>query len=104
MRKLAAQVGHVFARIDNRLANFRAKLDDRLVHLRFDLLFERDLAALENFLDMRAQFARLRIDNRELLFNAESVGVVLFAHAGFQTSLKKNWLSSRVAQTRGDLT
>src|ERR1700687_1833871 len=78
MRKLAAQVGHVFARVDNRLTDLRAELDDRLVHLGFDLLFERDLAALENFLDMRAQFARLRIDNREFLFDAESVSVVLF--------------------------
>ena len=85
-RQLAAQIDHVLARIDNRLADFRAELDDRLVHLRLDLLFERDLAAFENLLDVRPQFARLRIDNRELLFDAESVGVVFLAHGGSNVS------------------
>ena len=49
------------------------------MHLRLDLLFEHDFAALENFLDVRAQFARLRIDNREFLLDAESVKVCFFA-------------------------
>ena len=36
----------------DRLADLRPELDHRLVHLRFDLLFEHDLAALENFLNV----------------------------------------------------
>ena len=74
------------------------------MHLRFDLLLERDFAALEDFLDVRAQFARLRIDNRELLFDPEGESVILLAHGGAQISLKNNNLSSRVAQTTRDLT
>ena len=96
--QFAAQLDHVGARIDNRLANLRAQLDHRLVHLRFDLLFEHDFAAFENFLDMRTQLARFRIDNRELLFDAESKRVVLGAHRGAQISLKNDALSSRVRQ------
>src|SRR6266581_7304874 len=66
----------------NRITNLGAEFDDRLVHLRLDLLFEHDLSTLENFLDVRAQFARLRIDDRELFLDAESVGVVFPAHSG----------------------
>src|SRR6266436_6205699 len=71
-------------RIDNRRANFRAKFHDRLMHLRFDLLFQHDLAALEDFLNVRAQLARLRIDNREFLFDTESKRVL------FHERRKKN--------------
>ena len=70
------------ARINNRLANFGAELDDRLVHLRLDLLFEHNLAALENFLNMRPQLARLRIDNREFLLDTEGKRVVLVLMQG----------------------
>src|SRR5437870_7145902 len=52
------------------------------MHLRFDLLFERDSSAFENFLDMRPQLARLRVDNRKLLLDAESEDVVFGTHAG----------------------
>ena len=64
----------------DRIANLRAQLDHRLVHLRFDLLLKHDLAALENLLDVRTQFARNRIDNREFLLDPESVGVRFCAH------------------------
>jgi hypothetical protein len=88
-------------RVLDRIANLGAQLDDRLVHLGFDLLFEHDLAALENFLNVRTQLARLRIDNGEFLFNAESKRVLLRAHDGAQMSPKTESLSSRVAKTRG---
>ena len=45
------------------------------MHLRFDLLFQRQFAAFENFMDVRPQFARLGIDDRELLLDAERVDV-----------------------------
>src|SRR5713226_9565613 len=73
--ELAAQFNDVLARVDNRLADLRAKLDDRLVHLGLDLLLEHDFSAFEDFLNVGAQLARLRIDNREFLLDAEGVDV-----------------------------
>src|SRR5207245_8820047 len=70
------------ARVFNRIANLSAELHDGLVHLRFDLLFQQDLAALEDFLNVRPQFACLWIDDREFLFDAESECVLPGAHAG----------------------
>ena len=81
-------------RIDNRLANFSAELNDRLVHLRLDLLFERNFPALENFLDVGAQLACFGIDDRELLFDPESKCVILYAHGGRPISAKNSALSS----------
>src|SRR6266446_3129754 len=92
------------ARIDNRLADFRPEFDDGLMHLRLDLLLERDLPAFKNFLDVGTQLPRLRIDNGEFLLDAERVAVILGAHGGRQTSLKNTQLSSRVAQPTRDLT
>src|ERR1041385_4732524 len=92
------------ARVPDGITNLSAQLDHGLVHLRFDLFLEHDLPALEDFLNMRTQFARIRIDNRELLFNAESKSVIFGAHGGQQMSLKNNLMSSRVAQTTRDLT
>src|SRR5256714_13866621 len=65
------------------------------MHLRLDLLFEHDLAALENLLNMRTQLARLRIDNRELLFDAQGERVFLGTHGGLRMSSKTQRLSSR---------
>src|SRR4030095_1508791 len=100
----AAQLDHVDTGIDNRLANFGAELDHRLVHLRLDLLFKDNLPILENLLDVRPQLARLRIDNREFLFDTESKRVVLGAHRGAQISARNNALSSREAPATSDLT
>src|SRR6184192_3528959 len=50
------------------------------------LLLEQNFSALENFLNVRPQLARLRIDNRELLFDAESISVFLLHSAGRKTS------------------
>src|SRR6266478_3036939 len=80
--QFAAKIKDVCARVLDRIADLGAELDYGLVHLGFDLLFEHDLAALENFLNMRTQLARLRIDNGELLFNPESEGVLFGAHCG----------------------
>src|SRR5438874_12592726 len=90
--------------IDNRLANFGAELNHRLVHLRLDLLFKDNFPMLEDLLDVRPQLARFRIDNGELLFNPESKRVVLRAHGGEQMSVKTQTLASRVAKTIRDLT
>src|SRR4030095_6977775 len=79
---------HVDTGIDNRLANFGAELDHILVHLRLDLLFKDNLPILEDLLDVRPQLTRLRIDNREFLFNAESKRVVLGAHQGNKSPSK----------------
>ena len=68
------------------------------MHLRFDLLFEHYLAALEDFLNVRTQLARVRINNREFLLNPESKGVLLGAHSGAGMSLKNHELSSRVGR------
>src|SRR5258708_107607 len=75
-------------RIDNGLANFRAELNDRLMHLRLDLLFEHNFPALENFLDMRPKLACLRIDDRKFLFDTESKSMLLCAHQGHKSLSK----------------
>src|SRR6266478_925473 len=64
-------------RIDNRLANFCAELNDRLVHLRLDLLFKDNFPVIENLLDVRPELARLRIDNREFLLDSEGKCMLL---------------------------
>src|SRR6266567_6946751 len=69
------------ARTGNRIANLSAELDHRLMHLGLDLLLEHDLSTLEDFLDVRPQLARLRVDNRKFLFDTERVGVVFPAHS-----------------------
>src|ERR1051325_989246 len=92
------------ARVLDGITNLSTQLDNGLVHLGLDLLLEHDLPALEDFLNMRTQLAGVRIDNRELLFNAESKSVIFGAHGGQQMSLKNNLMSSRVAETTRDPT
>ena len=57
------------------MTNFRAELDDRLVHLRFDVLFQSDFAVVENLLNVGTQLARLRIDDLEFLLDPEGENV-----------------------------
>ena len=71
---LAAQSGHLLARLFHILADRRPDLDDRVVHLTLDFVFEPLLAFGEHLLDVRFQFARLGIDNLKLLFDAEREG------------------------------
>src|SRR2546430_10100675 len=94
-REPAAQLDHVGTGIDNRLANFGAQLNNRLVHLRLDLLFKDDLPILEDLLDVRPQLTGLRIDNGKFLFDTESKRVFLRAHAERGMSLKNVALSSQ---------
>src|ERR1035438_215988 len=55
------------------LANARADLDHRLVHLRLDRFVQRQLGFGENLrCDVRAQIARLRIDRLIFLFDADA--------------------------------
>ena len=61
-------------------ADAAADLDDRLVHLRLDALLQDEPALLQDLLDVRAQLPRLRIDDLELLLDAEREGG--FFHAG----------------------
>jgi hypothetical protein len=46
------------------------------VHLGLDLFLEQNLAALENFLDVRPELACLRIDDGEFLFDTEGKDVI----------------------------
>ena len=68
------------------------------MHLRLDLLFKDNLPILKDLLDVRTQLARVRIDDGELLFNAESKRVFLRAHGRDQMSAKTETLSSRVLE------
>src|SRR4029077_15224500 len=78
----AAQLDHMSARAVDRIANLRAQLHHRLVHLGLDLLLENDFSTLENFVNMRTQLARFRIDDGKLLFDTESKRMILCAHGG----------------------
>ena len=71
---LAAQTGHLAPRLFDVLADGSADLDDRIVHLAFDLFAEPLLSLSEHFLDVRLQLPRLRIDDLELFFDAEREG------------------------------
>ena len=53
------------------MTNLGAELDDRLVHLRFDVFLQGDLAVVENLLNVGTQLARFRIDDLEFLFDPE---------------------------------
>src|SRR5207253_3896169 len=95
IRQLAPQLNHMRPRVVDRIANLGPEFDDRLVHLGLDLLLEQDLATLEDFLNVRLQLARLRIDNRKLLFDTEGVGVLLLGHWS-PKSLSKTWRCHQV--------
>src|SRR5207249_12104389 len=71
------------------------EVDDRFVPLGRGLLLEQDPATLEDFLNVRLQLARLRIDNRILLIETEGVGVLLLGHWS-PSSLSKTWRCHQV--------
>ena len=68
-----AQPRDVGARLLNVAADAGADLDLRLDHLGLDLLAEQHLALFEHLRDVRAQLARLRVDDLKLLLDAECV-------------------------------
>src|SRR5689334_2839712 len=76
-RELATEADDLFAGIMHVLANIGAELDHRLVHFGFDLFFECDFAFTEDLLNMRAEFARFRINDLELFLNSKCEGVIL---------------------------
>ena len=80
--QVAAQPDNLPARFLHVRANVRAQLDDGLVHLGLDVFLERHVTLLvfENLLDVGSQFARLGIDDLELLLDAEGEGVLFVAH------------------------
>ena len=71
---LAPQPRHFAPRVLDVGADRRADLDDRLVHLALDLVLEPLLPFREHLRDVRAQLARLGIDDLELLLDAEGEG------------------------------
>src|SRR5258705_11135397 len=78
------------ARAIDGIANLRAQLHHRLVHLGLDLLLENDFSTFENFVNMRTQLARFRIDDGELLFDTQSQRMILCAHVGAANLRKKS--------------
>src|SRR4051812_22138497 len=68
---LAAQIRHVLADLGDVGADARAHLNDRLMHLGLDAFLEKEPPLFEHLLDVRAQLARLRIDDLELLLDAD---------------------------------
>ena len=69
--ELFAQVDDLPARVADVGADRRAEFDDGLVHLGLHAFAEGHLAVGEDLLDVRAQVARLRVDDLEFLFDAE---------------------------------
>src|SRR5216683_61738 len=66
-----SQVRYVGPRLLNVLAHAGAYLNHRLDHLGLNLLAENHLAFVKKLRYVRAQLARLRIDDLKLLFDAE---------------------------------
>ncbi len=77
---LGPHLADVLPHLRDVLADAGADLDDRLVHLGLDPLLQDEPALLQNLLDVGAQLPRLRIDDLELLLDAEREGG--FFHAG----------------------
>src|SRR5207248_3444578 len=67
----APQAHDLLAHLGGRLADVRADLDDRLVELRLHLLAQDQLPLLEQLGDVRAQLARLGIDDLVLFFDSD---------------------------------
>src|SRR4029453_3328769 len=71
---LGPHLADVLADLGDVLADPGADLDHRLMHLRLDPLLQEDLSLVEDLLDVRAQLSRLRIQDLELLLDAEGEG------------------------------
>src|SRR6266498_2328988 len=81
---LAAQTDHFPSRLAHVLADRRADLDDRLVHLALDLILQPLLPLGEQLLNVGSQLARLWVDDLKLLFDAE--GEARLRHVFFSLS------------------
>ena len=82
------QLRHMRPGIIDVTADFRAQLDDRLMHLGLDLFLERNFAVLQNFVNVRAQLARLGIDDGKFFLDAEGEDMIFDAHFGQLTCPK----------------
>src|SRR5207253_7929752 len=71
---LAAELGDVATDLRNVPADAGPDLHDGLVHLRLDAFLQEPLALVQDLLYVRAQLTRLRIDDLELLLDAEGKG------------------------------
>ena len=69
--QVGAELGHRGARVGDVAADVGAHLDDGLVHLGLDAFPEDHPSVLHDLLDVRAQLAGLRVDDLELLLDAE---------------------------------
>jgi len=79
-REATTQGCDVRSSVINIATNFRPQLDDRLMHFRFDLFFERDFATFQNFMNVRAEMSRFWIDDGKLFLDPESKDVIVRAH------------------------
>src|SRR5690348_7016726 len=71
---LASQPRDFSSRLGDVAADRRADFDHRVMHLALDLVLEPLLALGEELLDVRLELPRLRVDDLELLFDAECEG------------------------------
>ena len=67
----APELDDVGARLLNIRADAGADFDHRLMHLRLDLLAEDHPPLVDHLGDVRAQLARLRVDDLKLFFDSE---------------------------------
>src|SRR4029453_17987337 len=89
-RQLSAKIDNLLPGITRVAANVGIQFYDRLVQLRFDAFLQDHSAIGKELLDVRTQFACLRIYDLEFLFNAQSENVVLSGHASqFPRSLRQ---------------
>jgi hypothetical protein len=76
-RQLSAKIDNLLPGITRVAANVGIQFHDRLVQLGFDAFLQDHSAIGKELLDVRTQFARLRIDDLEFFLNAESENMVL---------------------------
>ncbi len=78
--ELTAQIDHLLTSRSDVAADVGAKLDDRLVHFRFDAFLQEHLSVGQDLLDMRNELAGLRIDDLEFLLDPEGESVAFTFH------------------------
>ena len=93
--QFAARAMHLDAQVGDAVADFRAGLDDRLVHLVLDLLDDVGRSGRDQLHDVRAQLACRRIDDLEFFFDADreavSHGVALRSGLGLRGTRERRY-------------
>ena len=87
-RQIAAKLNDLLSRASYVTTDVGAQLNYRLVHLGLDAFFQKHFTVCQNLLNVRAQLARLRIDDLKFLLDPERKNVIVRAH--WQTSLVKS--------------